>query len=178
MEYRKFGQTGLDVSAIGFGCWEMGGTYGQIDEAEVVGAIHAGLDLGINLFESQWTSLASQSEFLGFMNTPIIKAKKGQAEKLFYNEGQYTAWKQVGATQGWTIKYYKGLGTSTASEFKEYFKNKRIVLRANRVSCCCIFKTNTSYNISCVELIAFFTSISVHFKYAGNTLFFFFRRVE
>ena len=83
--------------------------------------------LGINLFESLWASLASQPEFLGFMNTPIIKATKGKAEQLFYNEGQYTAWKQGGATQGWTIKYYKGLGTSTAREFKEYFKDKRIV---------------------------------------------------
>ena len=32
MEYRQFGQMGLQVSAIGFGCWEIGGTYGQIDE--------------------------------------------------------------------------------------------------------------------------------------------------
>ncbi len=32
MEYRQFGQTGLKVSAIGFGCWEMAGTYGPFDE--------------------------------------------------------------------------------------------------------------------------------------------------
>ena len=31
MEYRPFGQTGLDVSAIGFGCWEIGGGYGDIE---------------------------------------------------------------------------------------------------------------------------------------------------
>ena len=29
--------------------------------------------------------------------------------------------------KGWNIKYYKGLGTSTGKEFKEYFKNKRII---------------------------------------------------
>ena len=28
---------------------------------------------------------------------------------------------------GWNIKYYKGLGTSTSKEFKEYFANKKIV---------------------------------------------------
>jgi len=83
--------------------------------------------LGINLFENQWLSLAAHPEFLGFMNTPIIKARKGTAEKLFYNDGQYAAWKEEGDTRGWSVKYYKGLGTSTASEFKEYFKDKRIV---------------------------------------------------
>ena len=52
MEYRPFGQTGLQVSAIGFGCWEMGGGYGSIEESEVIGAIHRALDLGINCFDT------------------------------------------------------------------------------------------------------------------------------
>ena len=33
MEFRSFGRTGLKISAIGFGCWEIGGTYGRIDES-------------------------------------------------------------------------------------------------------------------------------------------------
>ena len=52
MEYRPFGQTGLQVSAIGFGCWEMGGGYGSIEESEIIGAIHRALDLGINCFDT------------------------------------------------------------------------------------------------------------------------------
>ena len=52
MEYRAFGRTGLDVSAIGFGCWEIGGGYGHFDESVVVKAVHRALDLGINLFDT------------------------------------------------------------------------------------------------------------------------------
>ena len=52
MEYRSFGKTGMNVSAIGFGCWEMGGSYGHIDEAKVISAIHRALDLGINLYDT------------------------------------------------------------------------------------------------------------------------------
>lgn len=52
MLYRPFGQTGLDVSAIGFGCWELGGHYGDFDDTEVIGAIHKALDLGINCFDT------------------------------------------------------------------------------------------------------------------------------
>ena len=52
MHYRPFGRTGLEVSAIGFGCWELGGSYGHVDDAEVVSAIHRALDLGINCFDT------------------------------------------------------------------------------------------------------------------------------
>ena len=83
--------------------------------------------LGINLFDSLWSSLSKVDGFMGFMNTPIIKAKKNSQTLLFYNDGEYETWKKSNNTQGWKIKYYKGLGTSTASEFKEYFQNKKIV---------------------------------------------------
>ena len=52
MEYRPFGKTGLEVSAIGFGCWELGGGYGHFDEGEVIAAIHEAMDLGINCFDT------------------------------------------------------------------------------------------------------------------------------
>jgi len=101
--------------------------------------------LGINLFQNEWATLTEIPGFIGFMNTPILKAKKGTQEKVFYSEGEYRAWKEStegggsasGGTgvssathtqpSGWTTKYYKGLGTSTGKEFKEYFENKKIV---------------------------------------------------
>jgi DNA topoisomerase-2 len=63
------------------------------------------------------------------MITPILRAKKGIQTKLFYNEQEYKLWKDSCAdgTHGWTMKYFKGLGTSTSAEFKEYFEIRKIV---------------------------------------------------
>lgn len=83
--------------------------------------------LGLNLFQDQWNSLSTLDNFIGFMNTPILKAKKNGKELLFYNDGEYRKWKEENDTKGWNVKYYKGLGTSTGKEFKEYFANKKIV---------------------------------------------------
>jgi aryl-alcohol dehydrogenase-like predicted oxidoreductase len=52
MELRPFGQTGIDVSAVGFGCWEVGGGYGAVDEAAFGKAVGRALDLGINCFDT------------------------------------------------------------------------------------------------------------------------------
>ena len=52
MEYRQFGQTGIQISAIGFGCWEIGGGYGSIEETEFIKAINRALDVGINSFDT------------------------------------------------------------------------------------------------------------------------------
>ena len=86
--------------------------------------------LCINLFHSEWASLCEIPGFLCFMNTPILRAKKGAQTMLFYNDGEYEAWKHEFGQEGpkgWTLKYFKGLGTSTAVEFKEYFAHKKIV---------------------------------------------------
>jgi aryl-alcohol dehydrogenase-like predicted oxidoreductase len=52
MERRPFGQTGLEVSAIGFGCWEIGGGYGSIEGREFDRAVARALDLGMNCFDT------------------------------------------------------------------------------------------------------------------------------
>jgi DNA topoisomerase-2 len=80
--------------------------------------------LGVNMFGSLWETLLEHRGFIGYMNTPIIKARKGKDEVLFYNDVQYDEWKASTETKGWDIKYYKGLGTSTSKEFIQYFKDK------------------------------------------------------
>jgi DNA topoisomerase-2 len=83
--------------------------------------------LCINLFACEWPTLVQIPGFIGFMNTPILKAKKGSNELNFYNDGEFEEWKEHNDIKGWNIKYYKGLGTSTGKEFKEYFENKKMV---------------------------------------------------
>jgi aryl-alcohol dehydrogenase-like predicted oxidoreductase len=52
MEYRQFGRTGIKISAVGFGCWEIGGGYGSIEEADFIKAVNRALDEGINCFDT------------------------------------------------------------------------------------------------------------------------------
>src|SRR5260370_36973385 len=52
MEYRQLGKTDLEVSAIGFGCWESGGTYGRIDKSQFRRAVEQAIDNGITCFDT------------------------------------------------------------------------------------------------------------------------------
>jgi len=74
----------------------------------------------INLFHELWHELIKIPGFLTYMATPIVKATKGKEVKSFYNTQEYEAWRRD--ARGWKVKYYKGLGTSTREEAKEYFQ--------------------------------------------------------
>jgi aryl-alcohol dehydrogenase-like predicted oxidoreductase len=53
MQYRRMGASDLELSAIGFGCWEMGGNqYGDVDDREEARAVHRAIDLGVTLFDT------------------------------------------------------------------------------------------------------------------------------
>jgi len=78
--------------------------------------------LTINLIACYWPSLLKISGFISAMLTPIVKAKKGTEIEEFYNIPDYNKWKQTHTSSNWKVKYYKGLGTSTATEAKEYFR--------------------------------------------------------
>ena len=44
MEYRELGRTGFRVSAISFGAWAIGGSWGVVDDEESMRALHAAVD--------------------------------------------------------------------------------------------------------------------------------------
>lgn len=79
----------------------------------------------MNFLHAHFPSLLRIPGFLLEFITPIVKVTKGKQSMTFYTMPEYEGWKESlgGSARGWTIKYYKGLGTSTAKEAKEYFAN-------------------------------------------------------
>ena len=77
--------------------------------------------LFINMLHTLWPSLVKRENFVQSLNTPIVKAIKGKDVITFYNLTDYENWRETDESNGYKVKYYKGLGTSTSQEAKEYF---------------------------------------------------------
>jgi aryl-alcohol dehydrogenase-like predicted oxidoreductase len=79
MEFREFGRTGWKTSAIGFGAWEIGGEWGQVDDNQSLKALHKAVEMGINFFDTS-DVYGHSEEILGKFrkeaNLPIIIATK------------------------------------------------------------------------------------------------------
>lgn len=87
--------------------------------------------LVMNIFHTLFPETLLLEDFIISLATPIIKITKGKTKsKEFYTESEYEKWLEDNSLKGWNKKYYKGLGTSTSKEGKEYFKDfesKKIV---------------------------------------------------
>ncbi len=68
---RSLGRSGIEVSALGLGCWAIGGPFwagetpqgwGEVDDDESTRAIHAGLEMGVNFFDTANVYGAGHSE--------------------------------------------------------------------------------------------------------------------
>jgi aryl-alcohol dehydrogenase-like predicted oxidoreductase len=68
---RTLGRSGIEVSALGMGCWAIGGPFwagetpqgwGNVDDEESIQAIHAALDRGVNFFDTANVYGAGHSE--------------------------------------------------------------------------------------------------------------------
>lgn len=86
--------------------------------------------LVMNLFHTEWPDLMRMG-FLCSLATPLLKASRRGETLSFYSQAEFERWKEGqgafdpqrgGAASGWSIKYYKGLGTSTKVEAKEWFE--------------------------------------------------------
>jgi aryl-alcohol dehydrogenase-like predicted oxidoreductase len=113
---RTLGKSNIEVSALGMGCWAVGGPWtwaqpghdpypagwGKTDDAEAVWAIHAALDAGINLFDTAANYGAGYSEIIlgkglkGRRNEAIIATKFGhivneEAKTVYGDDDQILA---------------------------------------------------------------------------------------
>lgn len=87
---RTLGKSGLEVSAVGMGCWAIGGPWtwaqpgyepypagwGQTDDEQSVRAIHVALDAGVNFFDTAANYGAGHSEVV------LGRALKGRREQV------------------------------------------------------------------------------------------------
>jgi DNA topoisomerase-2 len=82
----------------------------------------------INLFHTEWPDLLRMG-FVCSLLTPLLKATKGKEVRAFYNASEYEKWLEgaEGGQRGWSVKYYKGLATSTKKEGAEYFQSMNVV---------------------------------------------------
>src|SRR5512145_1463796 len=77
MHYRELGRTGWKVSSISFGAWAIGGTWGNVQDAESLAALHRTLDLGVNFFDTADVYGDGHSEQL------LAKLRKERSEPFY-----------------------------------------------------------------------------------------------
>ena len=81
--------------------------------------------LVMNLFHTEWSELMKLG-FLCSLMTPLVKLTRGQETLSFYSEAELLRWHdKVGEDMAkrYKSKYYKGLGTSTPAEAREWFED-------------------------------------------------------
>ena len=76
----------------------------------------------INFFHTYYPELLTSEGFLNVFHTPIVVGKCRQEKRMFFTLQEFETF-QRSAPPGWKFKWYKGLGTSNASEAKDYFRN-------------------------------------------------------
>ncbi|EGT36104.1 hypothetical protein CAEBREN_03194 [Caenorhabditis brenneri] len=115
LQYKKKYETEEDFKSLRYGKLMVMADQDQ-DGSHIKGLV-------INFVHHFWPSLI-QRNFVEEFITPIVKATKGKEEVSFFSIPEYAEWRMN--TDNWKtykIKYYKGLGTSTSKEAKEYFSD-------------------------------------------------------
>ena len=77
MQYRELGQTGWQVSEVSFGAWAIGGSWGDVDDAESIAALHKAIDMGVNFIDTADVYGDGRSERL------IAQVLKERSEEIF-----------------------------------------------------------------------------------------------
>jgi aryl-alcohol dehydrogenase-like predicted oxidoreductase len=77
MQYRTLGRTGWQVSAVSFGAWAIGGTWGPVEDQQSLAALHRALDLGVNFFDTADVYGDGRSERL------MAQLKRQRSEKFY-----------------------------------------------------------------------------------------------
>ena len=99
MKYRKFSDLGWNVSEIGLGCWEIGGSWGDVSEHDAREILKKALDKGVNFFDTADVYGDGRSEkFLG----ELIKST---SEKIFVTTKSGRRWRGTNYPRGYKQKH-------------------------------------------------------------------------
>jgi aryl-alcohol dehydrogenase-like predicted oxidoreductase len=85
MRHRKFGRTGFTTTDIGFGAWQIGGSWGDISEADGRAALNAALDAGISFVDTADVYGDGRSEKI---IADVLKARGGQRPMVATKAGR------------------------------------------------------------------------------------------
>lgn len=77
MKYRKLGRTGFEVSAVSFGAWAIGGSWGNVDDKDSLAALHKAIDMGVNFIDTADVYGDGRSERL------IAQLRKERSEPIY-----------------------------------------------------------------------------------------------
>ena len=115
LQYKKKYETEEDLKTLRYGKLMIMTDQDQ-DGSHIKGLL-------INFIHHNWPSLL-KLPFLEEFITPIVRVSKGKNVISFYSLPEFEEWKkETRDAHTWKVKYYKGLGTSTSNEAKEYFSN-------------------------------------------------------
>lgn len=115
MEHRILGRTGREVSVIGQGCWQFGGDWGAVSDADAMAVLHAAKDAGVTFFDTADVYGDGHSEQLvgRFLtecgdDRPMVATKLGRRADPFVAE-TYTREN----LRAWTDRSRRNLGVDT-----------------------------------------------------------------
>jgi aryl-alcohol dehydrogenase-like predicted oxidoreductase len=113
IELRRLGKTGEDVSAVGFGAWAIGGSWGETNDAESLAAMHAAVDAGVTFFDTADVYGDGRSEKLIAQllrerdESLVVATKFGR--RAPQDVGEYT----YANLRGWLERSRENLGVET-----------------------------------------------------------------
>jgi aryl-alcohol dehydrogenase-like predicted oxidoreductase len=113
MEMRTLGRTNRPVSVIGLGCWQLGGDWGDVSEAEALAVLHAAVDAGVTFLDTADVYGDGRSErligrFLRDRDGLTVATKMGRRADPHVAEA-YT----LDAFRVWTDRSRTNLGVDT-----------------------------------------------------------------
>lgn len=85
MREHKFGRTEFTVSDIGFGAWQIGGSWGEVSEADGRAALHAALDAGMTFIDTADVYGDGRSEKI---IAEVLKARGGKRPMVASKAGR------------------------------------------------------------------------------------------